>query len=143
MPKFTPKYKLHILFDDDSEWDANDEDVSETDPTKSSFYDLMQIKKPILAAVINDDKGHGLGINLQTGEFHLNGNTFQVDENPLPPMQRDLIFFRQHQHDTSTKYEQDTGKIKSVKETDHRVKYFLGWKVNIGGKNYQQVVGID
>lgn len=139
------KYLLNVYFEDQTEWLQEAEDVSHIDPKRSHYYDLLQIKKNILAACLIDaeTKIPVTAVNLMTGTFGVNGMDVYVGQNALPAMQRELVFFREHQHDMVNTYESATGKLTDQEEGGHRVKYFLGWKVTIAGKEEQQVIGID
>lgn len=136
------KYLLQIEFIDGTLWSGGPEDTSRIDGTRSSFYDLLQIDKKIKRAWLEGNKGlNTLGVNLLTGTFSINGVDFQIDQDQFPPMQRELIFFREHTHNTNVTYK--SGIIQDHKEIGHSTKYFLGWKVNVGGKEYKQIVGIS
>lgn len=139
------KYLLNVYFEDQTEWLQEADDVSHIDPKRSHYYDLLQIDKNVLAACLVDaeTKVPVTGVNLITGTFAVNGVDIYIGQNPLPPMQRELVFFREHQHDMLNTYESTTGKLTGQEEGDHRVKYYLGWKATLAGKEHQQVIGID
>lgn len=125
---FQLKHLFEVEYLDGSRFKQPSDDHSELDPKRSAFFDVLESKKEIKTFTLGN-----LQVNLLDGSFEVNGQKIQVGENPLPG-KRQLIFFRQHQHDYNSK---------TFVEVEHRIKYFLGWQQNIKGKNYKEVIGIE
>lgn len=138
------KYLFAVEFTDGSYFYQDKSDKSTIDPKRSQFYDLLQIKKPMRRAWLAglDENEHSVGVDLWTGVFTINDFPIQIDQNPLPNMQRELVFFREHQHDANVTYETKSKKVTKMEEGEHRVKYFIGWRVTINNKAYQQIIGV-
>lgn len=111
------KYKFVVEYQDGSIFKQTKEDISEIDPKRNCYYDVLHSKKKIkrfsLKRLFNN-----WTVDLTTGIFYHNGIKIQVEENPMVA-DRELIYFMQHQRDF---------KLGSREETGHRVTYFLGWK---------------
>ena len=142
--KFTLKYLWTAYFADGTEFDQAQDDKSTLDPKRSAFYDLLQTNKPVIKFVL-EGNGQKLSIDLLTGLFNLNGVDIVPENLPPLPGPYKLIFFRQHQQDLNIKIE--IGKDlkpydKSRQQGEHRIKYFIGWQFNYGGKNYKEVLGL-
>lgn len=130
------KYLFKVEYTDGSVYKQNKEDVSEQDPKRSCFYDVLNSSKEV--------KTFSLGrmfdwwtVNLKTGEFIHNGIKFQLEWN-IKPAKRELIFQRQHEQDSTATYRISTGEVLGVKDGKKRTKYFLGYK---SGKQ-EYIVGI-
>lgn len=110
------KYLFTVEYTDGSVFKQTKDDLSLLDPKRSAFYDVLHSKKDIHKFSIGRlfDKWT---VDLKTGIFTHNGYKLQLEENPTG--RRTLEFFRQHQHDMS----------REGQETDHRITYFIGYKV--------------
>lgn len=120
------KYLFRVEFVDGSVVKQNKEDVSATDPKRSAFFDVLESGKEIKRFALQRFL-ETWAVDLTTGVFEHNGSLFQLEENPSQE-KKELVFFRQHQHDMVT----------GVGETAHRIIYFLGYRVG----EVQHVVGI-
>lgn len=87
-----------------------------------------------------------IGVNLQTGIFHINGMKLDLRPDVFKPKDDGdskietiipkyrLIFFRRHQ----VGIDDEDGKYK-----DKIFNYLLGWQANHGKKNYQRIMFIN
>lgn len=135
---FGLKYHFVGEFSDGSSLVQNESDRSAINPQKSCFYDLLQSPKKLVKfhLCVQTSKTTGkqvLSVDLVDGHFELGDQVLWLEENPMP-VERRLIFFRQHQHDFSSATREQTG---------HRVKYFVGWQATIKGQNVQHIIGIS
>lgn len=119
------KYLFTVEYTDGTTFKQNKEDLSSIDSTRSAFYDVVNSGKEVKTFTLTRFL-EKWSVNLETGDFSHNGSVFQSEENPTLG-KRELVFFRQHQHDT----------VEGV-ETAHRIIYFIGWKK---GKK-KQIIGI-
>lgn len=121
-------YLFKVDFTDGSSFKQNEADVSEINPKRSSYFDLLQMGKTIrkfsLARWLDS-----WSLDLETGVFEHNGDRFQLEENPKAG-KRKLEFFRQHQHDLN---------LEGL-ELDHRITYFFGYRYKTGRRKY--LVGV-
>jgi len=141
---FTLKYLFHVEYIDGTKFEQPQDDDSKLKPGETSaFYDVLNSDKTVRKFTLKEVKGKkSISVDLFSGEFEVNGIPIYTDLLPYP-LKRDLIFYRQHQHDTQATYELKTGELIKNIPGDHRVRYFVGWQVNVGGKNYQQKIGVD
>lgn len=131
------KYLFTAELEDGSFFSQDAEDVSKVDPKRSAFYDLLNCGKKVVKftlslAVAHNGAQKTIAVSLVDGHFELNGQVMWLEENPLP-IERRLVFFRQHQHDFNSATREQTG---------HRTKYFIGWQATVGGQNIQHILGI-
>lgn len=121
------KYLFVAKFADGTEIRQNQRDTSKKDPKRSQYWDVLNSKLELVEFEIGRlfDRW---SVNLKTGVFSHNRQRFQLEEN-LKPEKREIVFFRQHQHDMNA----------SGDELDHRIKYFLGYKV----RNKKFTIGIN
>jgi hypothetical protein len=114
----TLKYLFTAVFNDGSYLDQNVADVSATDQTKSCFYDVQErINDVVSFGLIDDDENHAC-VNLDTGEFIINGSYFTLSA-LLPDTKRELVYWRRHTHQFANGHEQA-----------HDVEYIIGYKAN-------------
>lgn len=126
------KYLFTAVFDDGEVFLQNLEDISEIDPSKSAFFDLLAKGKEIDSFFLYENLiEQGYGVNLKTGQFFVGGYLLTVGESlPDRGTKLKLIFYRQHV--------QSFGDIEK-----HTVKYFFGYEYLKDGKNIKQVIGIE
>lgn len=107
-------------------------DISVKDPTKSSFYDVLQEKIKRFSLI---GKGMTFTVDLTDGHYEVNGNAIYTK---LPPAKCELqlIYYRQVQQRLGIGPD-GTQKMQPV------VRYFIGWKANLRGKNYKFELGVD
>lgn len=142
---YTLKYLFIAEFIDGSAIEQTLEDKSSIDPEKrSQFYDVLQSGKRIHRFSLVGE-GNKLTVDLLTGFFEVNGLRVMLEGDKLPtlPDRFDLIFYRQHTHDTAATFSLKTKNLISQEETDHYIEYFIGWQCNIAGKNYQQKLAVS
>lgn len=132
---FELKYLFEVTFTDKTKITQDKSDISNIDKSRSQFYDVLQSDKGIELFSLKWEGMTYITLDLRNGKFYINGAEFSVGEEiPMPKnAKRKLIYYRQHQHDFSAFGGEELG---------HRVKYFLGWEVNIGGKNFQRKIGV-
>lgn len=123
------KYIFLAIYADGSSYWQNDNDISETDPLRSCFYDVKQDQ---LVAFKLEGEGHRYSVNLTTGAFSVDGVVFRMHEEILTNFK--LIYFRRHTHSINALYE----------ELAHQVVYRFGWQAtDETGKVHQRVMEID
>lgn len=125
------KYLFQCIYKDNTTYEQTEDDVSITDPTRSSFYD---VKMDELALFALHGDGHTFQVNLIDGSFWVDGNKFRMhDETDKLTNEFRLIFFRRHKHEFSPE----------LNELAHKTTYRIGWQCNdIDGKNIQRVMEI-
>lgn len=135
---FALKYLFRAKFNDGTFFQQNSEDVSLKDPKRSAFTDLLEEQELHggIKLFLLEGEGHTYLVDLKDGHFEIDGVPFSVGENMTLP-NRELIYFRQHQHDTIVDM-----KMQSTGKGEHRLWYFIGWQSNVGGKNYQQTINV-
>lgn len=146
------EYKLKYLFvaefTDGTFLKQTPDDKSSFDPEKrSQFYDVLQSKKTLRRFSLVENKllGNTIAVDLQTGVFYVNGLALLLESEKLPtlPKKFTLIFYRQHTHDMNVTVDLNQRDVTDMKEASHYCEYFLGWQVNIKGKNYQQKLAVS
>ena len=140
MPDSNPlKYYFAAYFKDGSFLEQAKDDVSKTDPTRSSFYDLMQeVNKgnDVQIFTLTDGKNNYL-VDLRDGHFEINGVSFKVHDGDQPFYNRRLVFFRRHKH----------GFNLGMDEISHTIVFLFGWQANEtedpASKNHQFTIEIE
>ena len=107
-------------------------DISPLDPTKSSFYDVLQHK---IKRFSLHGKGMIFTIDLTDGHYEVNGNIVHT-KRPPGKCELRLIYYRQVQQRMSIATD-GAEKLMPI------VRYFIGWQANYRGKNYQFELGVD
>lgn len=135
------KYLFIAEYEDGSTHEQTPEDKSKIEPDKrSEYFDVLQSGKKVIRFSLVGD-GNRLTVDLLDGTFTLNGVRFLAESIKLPiKPEFELLFYRQHTHDFNAQYQGEVQK--SIKETDHFVEYFIGWKCNISGKEYAQKIAL-
>lgn len=125
------KYLFECIYKDGSCYFQNENDVSVSDPTRSSFYDVKMDELKYFT--LNGD-GHTFGVDLIDGSFWVDGNKFKMhDETDKLTNEFRLIFFRRHKHEFS----------QELNELAHQTTYRIGWQcLSEDGKNIQRVMEI-
>lgn len=129
------KYLFTAHFADNTTIKQGQDDRSAISPDRrSAFYDVQKYSEtsPLVGFVLVDTTEPGTnhyGVNLQTGEFVVNGARFFLHEEPCREFR--IIFFRRHTHSIAQNYDQ----------MRHEIVYRLGWQAtSLDGKNYQGVI---
>jgi len=141
------KYLFKVDYKDGTVFHQNKDDVSETDPKKSAFYDVLQSKKDIKKFTLKRYLER-YSVDLTTGEFSINGvNIIVEDDKPIPLIEGHtpslkLIFYRQHKERMNINYALDTGKVNSMKPKSDDITYFIGFETVILKKKYTRLIGI-
>ena len=107
-------------------------DISPHDPTKTSFYDVLQEKIKRFSLV---GKGMMFTVDLTDGHYEVNGSKMFTK---LPPGKCDLqlIYYRQVQQRLVVG-------LTGASQLQPIVRYFIGWQANYKGKNYKWELGVD
>lgn len=123
-------YRFTAVYEDGTEYQQNEHDVSVTDPGRSCYFDIEQDR--LVYFVLEDGAGHRYGVDLSNGNFAVDGVPFRMHEGPVADVR--LIFFRRHTHQFNLGYD----------EIDHTVVYRLGWQgTDAEGNNVQRVMELD
>lgn len=123
-------------FQDNQTYKQNEQDISQINPEKSCFYDILQIQgenyeNPVTEFHLSN------GINtwslyMDDGHFELNTNKFLIHEYEAPITNRRLIYFRRRT-------------ISSIGTViiGQDVVYRFGWQANnLEGKNIQHLLSV-
>lgn len=104
-----------------------------SDWNPSSYRDIDQDKLQFFALQDHEEERE-FGVNLDTGEFYVNGVPFiQHDQNFQPGEPLRLIYFREMRKDW----------IDGVEQEPYVNRYFIGWQAkDINGKNHQYTLGV-
>lgn len=114
---FKLKYLFVAEFEDGSKIEQTGADVSATDKTKSTYFDVVNHPSKLKTFTLKKGLLWSLSLDMKTGIFTQNGTKLQIEDNPLKP--DEIVFYRQHQHDMN---------MNTRTETDHRTVYFIGYK---------------
>lgn len=144
------KYLFTVEFTDGTVLKQTQEDKSSLDENRNAFYDVLNSKKDIKTITYNEQKllnPTKIIIDYQTGVFNING----VDIYPEPIMKKDKelyvterkpIRYMVVQQDFNSVYNLKSLKILNVKPGETRRTFYVGWKTNVGGKNFQRILGV-
>lgn len=130
------EYLFSASFKDGSTYSQNAEDISNIEPSKSCFYDVLQLEKdnknPVLIFCISDGEKTYL-VDLRDGRFDINGASFYLHDVEESLNNMRLVYFRRHWHTLSFGGEQK----------EHFIAYILGWQANgANGENIQKTITI-
>lgn len=136
------RYLFIAVFDDSTQFVQNSEDISDDDPTKSCYYDLLQLcksKNLTCFALISDNKCYS--VDLVTGKFEIDEGIwvdFQPSSAPIPKGGKfELIYFRDHE---ATIGISSDGEVLEERDTH---KYRFGWHYRLGDKVWTQTMVIE
>lgn len=141
------KYLFKVDYKDGTAFNQNKDDVSETDPKKSAFYDVLQSKKDIKKFTLKRYLER-YSVDLTTGGFNINGVNVTVDTDKPIPLIKDhtpelkLIFYRQHKQSMNINFNIGTKKISKMEPQADEVTYFIGFETVILKKKYTRLIGI-
>lgn len=133
------KYLFVAEFADGTRITQTPEDVSQTEPLKSAFYDVLEYEKQ--SPLVKFSLGHVVEdkwaiVDLVDGHFELNGIPFYLHLNlPGTPKFR-IVYYR-------IRTEQLTMTGDTRVPSSLEPSYMLGWQTTIDGKNYQEVIIIN
>lgn len=132
------KYLFTASFKDGSIIKQTQEDVSVIAPPKSAFYDILEKQKesPLVIFTLEDFQGgKTYQVNLESGEFFVNGVPFRVNFDERETFNRRIIYFRRNIL------------IFKGDELESHTIYFLGWQGNLSpdetSPNVQQVISFE
>lgn len=126
------KYLFEVDYNDGTEYKQNEQDVSLTDSKRSCFFDVRQEDVNTFYLFNNEDC---FSVSLLDGSFCVNGVTFFMHDTGEGLKDFRLIFYRQHEHDFNVGG--------GMKETDHRIKYCMGWQTNdANGNNIKRIMEV-
>ena len=122
------KYLFTVKYSDGSIFEQNPEDVSQIDPQKSAFYDVLESGKQVEIFSLSDGV-NTYSINLKNAKFYLNNKAFIFpDKLPQRGDVMELVFFRRHTHE-----------LNGDEELSHEIIYYLGYKLN----GEEKTIGIN
>jgi hypothetical protein len=107
------KYWFGVVYKDGSTFDQNEEDKSTVDPLRSSYFDVRL--EDVVVFYIHDDES-AYSVNLETGEFAVDGHHFRMHDDGEVSGRLELVFHRRHRHD-----------FNGTTEIGHAVVYRIGW----------------
>lgn len=116
----TLRWLFTAHYSDGSSFLQNEQDVSLRRAGGSAYTDVDH-ERLVGFALVNQELGDCLFLDLRDGVFAMNGIPFGTFDEDLPVTQRSLVFFRRH-----LRHAVATGD--KVEEVGHRVTYHLGWK---------------
>lgn len=125
------KYLFLVEYKDGTIYQQNEQDVSETDPKRSCYFDVKQeeVKKFFLIGADNI-----FCVDMEDGHFEVNKTAFYLHDKAEPLINRRLIFFRQHTHNFNAETKQ---------ELSHEIMFQFGWQANdLSGKNIQHIIEV-
>lgn len=114
------------------------DDVSRLDPTKSSFYDVLQnlpLKKFTLVG-----KGHLLTVDFTDGHIEIDGRSVYSQRPPEKGKIEPIYYRKVQQMQRVTVYEDG---FRDTQPTLPAVRYYIGWQTTYSGKNYKFELGVD
>lgn len=132
------KYLFHARYEDGSYYHQPEDDISrlhkgDKDFTPSSFRDIDQDK---LVEFYLSDGEDVYGVDLRTGNFHVNGKELSLHEQNFDPYAHKLrlIYFREVRKEFDVNMQEKAAYIN---------KYVFGWQTtDATGKNHQLTVGV-
>lgn len=143
------KPKLEFLFTaifaDGSRIMQTSDDVSQIDPTRSAFYDVIRRLDEVETFMLEEARlfrGKRVSVNLKTGLFQINGVKTQVHaQNFIAATPPELVYFRE------THVQSTFGSGDDPVEIDRKhyvAQYFLGWHAkDQKGHDTQIVIGVS
>jgi hypothetical protein len=158
MMKFSYLFECH--FSDGTVLQQNEADVSNVDPAKSSFFDVIQRKDEVVVFGVFNDQ-HSYAVDLRDGSFLINGAKFFIPKDVATPVlttatdceptasiqsipfesaedqKYELIFFRRHKHVTIM------GASDVPEDLTHQIEYHLGWTTKVDDKEIQQTISVS
>lgn len=147
--------KLNYLFTaefiDGSILKQTQEDISLLDPKRNQFYDVLNSGKELKCLTYIQQKIWNptiVSVDLETGNFILNGVEIIsepiIDKNTgkeIVIRRKPIRYMNVKKHFNAT-YQIKSGNILDMKELQEERIFYIGWQVNIEGKNYQQIIGV-
>lgn len=125
------KYLFTVLYKDGTKYQQNEQDVSLTDEKRSCFFDVNQDE--VIEFMLSDGKKDFI-VDIEDGSFYVNDIKFFMHDQGEGLKDFRLIFYRQHEHDFN---------VGSMQETDHRIKYCIGWQTNdANGNNIKRIMEV-
>src|SRR6266478_6804917 len=135
------KYLFSAHFDDNTSFLQKDDDSSELDPKRTSYYDLLELvkegKKIILFELLSATGSYA--VDLLTGKFWVRWQIFILEPTvtPLPEGGNfELVYFRDC---TATLNLYANGE----KTSSLTHKYRFGWNYKLGDKTWTQCMVIE
>lgn len=129
------KYLFRVEFQDGTQYQQNQQDVSENNPERSCFFDIKQQESqgnfPVIFELNNGINKYL--VNLRDGHFEVNGVCFDANlddssEEIKGPYR--LIYFRRHTHSFGQG------------EANYWFTYNFGWQTTQNGVNIKRIITI-
>lgn len=80
------QYRFAATYEDGTVIEQNETDVSEVDPSRSRFYDVLEKAKEVrLVSFVLKGDGTEAGVDLRDGHFEINGTPFFQHRPDLEP----------------------------------------------------------
>ncbi len=141
------KYLFTATFADGHVIKQTPADVSESDPKKSAFFDVVEYEKisPVVKFSLRQSGMLGLiadsiEVDLRTGLFLVNGLQLNVAEQnfePVAPLR--IVYFRENRVEQDVSF--STREV--VGERFFINQFFIGWQTSWKNKNYQCTIAVD
>jgi hypothetical protein len=126
------KYLFSAHFKDGSVIRQTLEDVSNVDPKKSAFFDVLQRIDDLVWFSLENGLTR-YSVNLEDGRFAVESLPIeaQPSEQPMPEGGKyKLIYWRDHKHVFNQEWA----------EKSHEVAYRFGWEYTVDGKSWTQTM---
>lgn len=155
MSKPALTYLFEATLEDGSIYSQNPEDASLKFPPvpdengvlqgKSCFTDIIEDvenHKVVKFSLIG--KGNVVSVDLRSGLFEINGLPILAESVKLPtkPDHFTLVYYRQRTISQNVTYQVQSGEIIDKEEGEEFLEYFIGWRCNISGRDYEQKIAV-
>lgn len=140
------KYLWTATFEDGTEIVEPADDryskLAEGEDGPSAFRDVLdkqEQSKLVTFHLTNVETGDKIGVDLETGQFAINGVAFDAHEQNLDAAHKELqiVFHREVREDTVARQTD----LSTVSKTHYINRYFIGWQVK--GENITQTVAVS
>jgi hypothetical protein len=123
------RYLWAVKYADGTHFAQTGDDKSVTAEGKSAWFDVKKDQVQIL--VLFNDK-HRYLVDLTDGHFEVDGVPIWNGQNPAPVNVAKLepVFFRQHTHEFTP-----------GKADVHLVRYCIGWRCTVDGREHKEIIG--
>lgn len=155
MPKPILSYLFEAEYNDGSTYTQNPEDASIKFPPeivdgqlhgKSCFTDIREdVAEHKIKQFSLIGRGNVISVNLQTGLFSINDVPVLLESEKLPALPEffELIYYRQVTVNARVNVGKGAPELQKTEQSDIFVEFFIGWKCNIGGREYIQKLAVS
>jgi hypothetical protein len=132
-------YLFEAQFSDGSIITQTQDDSSTLKPGGSAFTDVLEKAKtsdPVAFGLFSDEHPHTYAVNLETGEFEIDGVPFRVgDEVPPEGAKLRLIYFRNIKR---------SFRAIDFEPIEHKITFVFGWQTTTAdGRNIKQTIAVE